>query len=232
MSKNNSIKRTVYGIGYNQKVEGEKYYEANTKIYKTWHNMMQRCYDYEYKKRKPSYHGAYVKPEWHNFQNFAKWYEENYYKIDGEVMELDKDLFSSNNESLHIFAKDNKTCHTNGAYYSPDTCCFLPRRLNLLFRTRIQELGSDKIENIYLTPNGKYEVRLNNGNGEQIDLGVFDNERSAWLAYKLNKEIVIQTITEEYKGRLPKHIYDKLMKYEIEDPEKSTMAIFNNCFKI
>ena len=53
---------------------------------------------------------------WHNFQNFAKWYEDNYYEIEEEQMHLDKD----------ILVKGNKV-------YSPDTCVFVPETINGLF---------------------------------------------------------------------------------------------------
>ena len=54
--------------------------------------------------------------EWLNFQNFAEWYEKNYYEIPGEIMCLDKD----------ILIKRNKT-------YSPETCVFVSNRINNLF---------------------------------------------------------------------------------------------------
>lgn len=230
MSKNNKneIQYIAYGVGYNQKIKGQKHYSTDTKIYEKWYDMMQRCYDPEYKKENPSYTSVYSVPEWHNFQVFAKWYEENYYDCNGETMCLDKDLFS-NDKSICIYepVKYNEAYRTNVAYYSPETCCFLPERLNLLFRTGVQELYSEKLKCIEQTTNGKYRLRYNNKY-----FGTFDNKRSAWLCYKLNKELVIQTRTEEYKDYLPKHIYDKLMEYEIEDPENNTWAIFNNCFGV
>lgn len=231
-NKHFNPKRTVYGVGYNIRIPGKKYYSSDTKCYKTWDNMMQRSYSHNYKKNKPSYINVYVDLVWHNFQAFAPWYEEKYYDKDEKLrLQLDKDLFSKDN-SCHIFINDNKTCCTNGGYYSPDTCCFLPIKINNLLKTRVQELCSEKIEGVYPTSNGKYTARLSNGNGEKINLGTFNDERSAWLAYKLNKELVIQSVTEEFKEYLPKHIYDKLMEYEIEDYKKSTWAIFNDCFRV
>lgn len=203
---NKHYKRTYFKIGYNQPIEGQKYYPTTnghgkkTKCYEEWHNMMQRCYNPKYKKTHPSYHGVYVCKEWHNFQAFAEWREENYYECKGERMHLDKDLFSTDN-SCTIFDRGNNIKYTDGGCYSPKTCCFLPERLNLLFRNGIQKLGSNDIKGIN-KDNIKY------------------------------KEFKIQTITEEYKEYLPKHIYDKLMEYEIEDYENSTMATFNDCFRV
>ena len=78
--------KSVYGIGY----LGEGDYKSkengkNTKIYDVWHGMLRRCYDEKLHERQPTYIGCKVCEEWHNFQNFAKWYDENYYEIEEET---------------------------------------------------------------------------------------------------------------------------------------------------
>lgn len=84
-----SYEKRTYGIGY----LGEGEYKASengkdTRVYKTWTDMLQRCYDEKYQKRQPTYIGCEVCDEWLNFQNFAKWYDENYYEIEGEGNQL------------------------------------------------------------------------------------------------------------------------------------------------
>lgn len=76
--------------------------------------MLRRCYDKQFQERQPTYKGCIVCEEWYNFQNFAKWFDENYYEIEGEKIALDKDLLKLNNK-----------------IYSPSTCCFLPQRINV-----------------------------------------------------------------------------------------------------
>lgn len=96
------------GLGkYNSKI--------NENIYNCWSNMLKRCYDKKNKKFK-SYgaKGVTVCSAWHNFQNFAEWYERNY--IEG--FELDKDILCS---ELKIFPK----------IYSPKTCKFISKKENL-----------------------------------------------------------------------------------------------------
>ena len=108
----NPMDKRVLGVGflgfgeYRQTINN-----TQTESYKTWYQMLRRCYDEKQLNRNTSYKGCTVCEEWHNFQNFAKWYEENYYKIDGETMALDKDILS----------KDNKI-------YSPETCIFVPKK--------------------------------------------------------------------------------------------------------
>lgn len=84
--------------------------------YSTWLSMLKRCYNIEFQFKHSSYIGCSVHEDWHNFQNFAKWYDENYYSIGNERIALDKD----------ILVKGNKI-------YSPETCIFVPHNINNLF---------------------------------------------------------------------------------------------------
>ena len=109
--------------------------------YKVWYSMLQRCYKECYI-NKPTYKDCTVCDEWLCFENFEKWYNENYYEVDDEIMNLDKD----------ILVKGNKI-------YSPETCCFVPKRINILF---VNTTNKETIKNItYLyynkIPNFIYE---------------------------------------------------------------------------
>jgi hypothetical protein len=133
--------RSLYGVGY----LGEGDYKVSengkaTRVYTTWRGMLERCYSEEYQKRQPTYKDCKVNEEWYNFQNFAKWYESNYYEVEGEIMCLDKD----------ILVKHNKI-------YSSETCIFVPQTINILFTKRQNARGESVIGT---TPHqGKYEVQ-------------------------------------------------------------------------
>lgn len=106
----------IYNLGF----LGQGVYIASvrgkqTGEYMTWVSMFTRCYDSKYQIKQPTYIGCTVHPEWHNFQNFAKWYEENYI----ENFHLDKDILVPGNK-----------------IYGPDTCCFVPQVINNLFIKR------------------------------------------------------------------------------------------------
>ncbi len=118
----NPMRKSVKGRGY----IGEGSYKVHkngntTRISIVWRGIISRGYDDKFKKTHPSYIGCSVASEWHNFQNFAKWYDENY--IEG--YELDKD----------ILIKGNKL-------YSPDTCVFVPPYINTLFIKADKARGS------------------------------------------------------------------------------------------
>lgn len=83
------MKPSVYGIGF----IGVGRHKAtinrrSTKAYTAWNGMIGRCYSSVSQKSNPSYKGCTVDIEWHNFQNFANWFEDNY-KLG---LELDKDI--------------------------------------------------------------------------------------------------------------------------------------------
>ena len=152
---------SVYGVGY----IGEGKYKISengkhTGIYDTWHDMLKRCYDSNYHKRQPTYIECEVCEEWLCFQNFAKWYEDNYYEVEGERTELDKD----------ILMKGNKI-------YSPDTCIFVPKTINSLFVKNNKSRGESVIGTSPV--NGKYRVRCYMINPETVKsknkhLGYYD----------------------------------------------------------
>lgn len=159
--------------------------------------MLKRCYDKNWKQKHPTYKDCTVCDEWHNFQNFAQWYEENYYEIPGEIMQLDKD----------ILIKGNKV-------YSPDTCCFVPGDINSLF------IKSDEIRGnlpIGVTKEkDKYMAQCQNTLGYKRRIGLFNTPEEAFDAYKKRKEKIIKEIANKYKEYIPDKLYKAMYNYEVE----------------
>ena len=62
---------------------------------RVWSDMKRRCEDPKYKDRNKYYKDCTLCKEWQNYSNFARWFYRNYYEIDGEVVELDKDIYGS-----------------------------------------------------------------------------------------------------------------------------------------
>lgn len=85
----------VYGVGFigEGKFPSSKNGRSN-KAYKTWSHMLSRCYSDKVHADSPSYIGCTVCDEWHNFQNFAEWFNNNY--IEG--LHLDKDIKKDGNK--------------------------------------------------------------------------------------------------------------------------------------
>lgn len=109
----NPYSLSVRGMGF------EGYGKYNTTVDNVasvkWRDMLTRAYSDVELLRRPSTEDVKVCEEWHNFQNFAEWFNGNY--ING--WELDKDIITPGN-----------------FLYSPETCCFIPREINTRFPKR------------------------------------------------------------------------------------------------
>ena len=188
------LERSLYSVGY----LGVGIYstEKNKKEYKTWKCMIERCYSESFQRRNPTYIGCYVCDEWHNFQNFAKWYNENYYELDGETMCLDKD----------ILVKGNKV-------YSPETCVFAPISINCLFAN--SENGRGDLPIGVRRSRNKYSSYAFI-NKKSTYLGCFNTPEDAFYAYKKAKEDYIKQVADQYKDKIPHKLYDAMYRYEVE----------------
>ena len=191
----NRYDKTVCGVGY----LGEGKYNCKNSLYirDRWSKMLRRCYDPYYLNEHPTYIDCYVCEEWHNFQNFAKWYEENYYEIPNERMSLDKD----------ILIKGNKI-------YSPSTCVFVPERINKLFTKHDKARGGYPIGISWYKQTNKFSAKCHTFD-KRIHLGYYDTIDTAFLAYKSFKEEYIKQVADEYKDLIPTKLYEALYKYEV-----------------
>jgi len=97
-----------------------------TKEYVCWQHILERCYDYKQRERHPAYyHICKICDEWLNFQVFAEWYDNNFYEVPTlGRMHIDKDILYPGNK-----------------IYSPETCIFVPQRINMLFVNRPNKSG-------------------------------------------------------------------------------------------
>lgn len=164
----------------------------HTKCYKTWYNMLKRCYSKEFHKLQPTYEKCEVCKEWLNFQNFARWYYENYYQCANEKMQLDKD----------ILVKGNKI-------YSPHTCVFVPSHINKIFEGNLSGIWFDEDRNKWRSYIHVY--------GKRKHLGRFLTKKEAFEQYKKAKENYIKEIANKYKDEIPYKLYNAMMTYEVNE---------------
>ena len=52
---------------------------------------------------------------------------------------------------------------------------------------------------------------------KKIPLGTFKTPHKAFLMYKINKELVIQSVANEYEDKIPNKLYEALINYEVEE---------------
>ena len=194
----NPYDKTIYGVGYLG--EGKYNLKNYRTIYDVWNGMLERCYDPYTINKHITYKDCYVCKEWHNFQNFAQWWEENVYNCNNERMELDKD----------ILIKGNKV-------YSPETCLIVPKRINQLFVKSDASRGNFPIGVSFTSDKTKLETRCCTLKGSKY-LGRFPINKpfQAFTAYKNFKENYIKKVADEYKSLIPTKLYEALYKYEVE----------------
>ena len=193
--------KRYYGKGY----LGEGCYKMSkngklTKEYRLWYNMLIRCYNPNIHNKFPTYVNCEVCDEWLNFQNFATWYNNNYYTVQNEVMSLDKD----------ILVKGNKL-------YSPETCIFVPQRINSIFIKSNSKRGNLPIGVSRCSNSNKFIASCHTIEKYQVvHIGMYDTIIDAFNAYKLFKENMIKQLADKYEKYIPKKLYEALYNYKVE----------------
>lgn len=191
---------SVYGVGCLG--VGEYQPKKDKLAYVCWQGLLSRLYGKTTSVKNPTYKNATVCKEWLNFQNFAKWcYSQTGFDnkdVRGRVYQLDKD----------ILIKGNKT-------YSPETCCFVPQEINLLFCKSDAIRGATPIGVTYDKSRGKYIASVT-CNGACKHLGRHTTPELAFLAYKQAKEEYIKEVAERWKGEIDSVVYDALVNYQVD----------------
>lgn len=186
---------SVYGVGYlgvgdyKSNAEGR-----NAAEYEVWNKMLQRCYSEKYQKRHPTYIGTTVCNEWLNFQNFAKWYNENYPKIESINFQLDKDLLQGNVE--------NKI-------YSPETCVFLPKSVNSFLANKKSDNSSGCPGVSWHKTGKKWGASINLfGERKQKHLGIYSDIELASKSYQCARELEAEKVKDYLRSLnyLPENI--------------------------
>ena len=161
--------------------------------------MLRRCYSEKHQIKNPSYKQCSVCEEWLCYANFEKWYDDNYYEVPNQIMNLDKDILSKGNK-----------------IYCPDKCIFVPKEINSTFVNSRSVRGEYPVGVNYNIKNKKFISRCCIGKRHRIHLGSFNTPEEAFYAYKEFKEKYIKQIADEYKQYIPQKLYDAMYRYEVE----------------
>lgn len=193
--KNGTVKdlndKTIYGAacyGYGDfiaKVQGK-----HTPEYEVWRGIIRRCYD----TKSPNYRtyggaGITLCEEWHNFQNFAKWYTE--LPLYGKGLHLDKDLLNM-----------------KSTQYTPSNCTLVPQNINSLF--------TGGFKTIVYQRRSKWVVQLqmgekcSNGNKRQSYLGEYTDKQEALEVYFKHKIAHVIKVANQEKANLDERVYSNL----------------------
>lgn len=187
----------IYGVAYIGNTTSQESPYTRKKSYLTWNSMIKRCYSVT--KKDSSYANCSVCKEWLCFENFEKWYNENYYTITNEKICIDKDILVRGNR-----------------IYSPTTCLFVPERINNLFIYKKNKDSNLPIGVVIRKNKGivKYISKMNI-DGKETHLGAHNTIEGAFDNYKKKKENNIKRIANIYKNNIPQKLYNILMEYEV-----------------
>lgn len=169
----------------------------SSKEYEVWCGILKRAYNVEWRKStgNENYSDVTVCGEWHNFQNFAKWYKENTKDLPEGIYEVDKDLKIVGNR-----------------HYSPSTCSIVPGLVNTLFtgtkddRDLPRGIHFDKHSQKYIAQIHRGET-TKTGKMKQSYLGRYSNKDDAIEAYRKAKIEQCRLLAQRYENILDRDVY-------------------------
>lgn len=192
--------KLVYGVGFNEGKYPATVSKKNTKEYKLWKGMLERCYSNIYYSRH-TYINCTVSDNFRSYSFFYEWYQKQVgiHSKDnkGHCFELDKD----------ILIKGNKL-------YSEDTCVFVPAKINALLVGCKSVRGAEPIGTHLVKRTGRYTAYVQK-DGKRVGLGYYDTSLEAFLVYKKAKESYIKQVAEQYKDVIDPRAYKALLEYEV-----------------
>lgn len=124
---------------------------------------------------------------------------ENYYEIEGSIIDLDKD----------ILIKGNKV-------YSPETCIFVPHEINSLFLKNDNKRGNLPLGVSLHKSSGLYGARSKVYGKGYVSAGYYKTIEEVFVAYKQQKESNIKEVADLYKDKIPQKLYEAMYSYEVE----------------
>lgn len=179
---------------FNSKIKYPTSYDGKlSRAYSIWSAMVGRCYPKEYGYLMPTYLDCTIEQGWHDFQNFAEWFYSHDYSDLG--YQLDKDLLVPKNK-----------------LYSAETCCFLPRELNMAIAPRKSSAVDDSKRKVY-SPN-KFPVTIGM-NGKTSYIGSFSCPYEADRVYAEIKERYVKNKAIEWANRIEFRAFKALMLWKV-----------------
>lgn len=172
---------------------GFKQSESQSYSFQLWKNMLKRCYSEASFKKSPSYEQCLTSETFNDYQQFKTWCNSQL-GFGNTGWELDKD----------ILVKGNKV-------YSEDTCCFVPKEINLLLVKHDKGRGDYLLGVDYHKNRKQFRARCSDKH-----LGWFNTELEAFRAYKQAKEAYIKEVANKWKDQIDPKVYDALIKYKVE----------------
>ena len=163
---------------FKSRVDGVK-----TRAYVTWSSMKRRCYVSNAVKDK-SYKTCEVSDEWKNFQNFAKWFNDN---VTDFCNSIDKDCLVYGN-----------------LVYSADTCVMMPMEINAKLNKLVGKSGVKRAPTGFISKVGFGK--------KDCYLGFYSSYSMASMVYHYKKSELIINMAYENKTKLGSKAFCALLE--------------------
>ena len=188
--------KLVYGYGVNDGAPTVKSIVTGKRIrcpfYRKWTGMLERCYSDKYHQKKPTYKDCYVDSKWLVFSVFKLWMQNQ----DWIGKELDKDILFQNNK-----------------VYSPCTCTFVSREVNLLLNKN-KSIRGDYPIGVHFCKTSQSYIACVKIKGKSKYIGTYSTPSLAHEAYKSVKYKIIKSIASKQVDR---RLRDALLSYTITE---------------
>ena len=175
----------------------EYVHPTKTQIYRMWRNIYNRCYN---KKWQEKYNKKYIGHTMsddilnNRYETFYPFVQENFYRIDGETIDLDHDILRHGN-----------------TVYSLDYMIFAPHSINVLY----EQLEVGKTNIIYNRKNNTYTVKVFD-DGEYIIAKDLQTYKDALDTYCNLKYMIILEKAEQYKDKIPEKLYSAMINTDVK----------------
>lgn len=161
------------------------------KIINSWNNMLQRCYSARFHKRQPSYKEVVVCERWKTYSNF------------------ESDIMSMYNYEKFLkygWVLDKDALKGDVSIYSPETCCFIPKRLNSMLASLDglfdSSVGASKV------PSGKYRTSASTNCNSKC----FDTKEEALFEYRKIRCSLFVSELEKWKDIVDDVVIDSVLR--------------------
>ena len=175
--------------------------DNDKKILSAWYNMIYRCYDERtFARTSGAYYNVIICEEWFSFSYFYEWA----FPLYKNGFTLDKDILGNN----------SICCENEYKVYSPSTCCFVPREINLLLIQKNKDFRCFPIGVSWHKENQKFLSEIS-ANGRMVNLGYYDTPNDAHMAYiSRKKELINDKAREAFcNGDIQYNVFKALINY-------------------
>lgn len=169
-----AMRKPVHGVGVNdssyitqRKINGKR---VVCPYYRSWINMLNRCYNPAYQEKYPTYKGCTVTTPWLMFSEFRRWMESQ----DWKGKQLDKDILIPGNK-----------------IYGPAECIFVSGALNMLF-ANTSPISGPYPTGVCINKPGKGYIAQCRSERSSNFLGLFATIKEAETTYLIFKSNLIK----------------------------------------